>query len=161
MVFDPRMLSREKCVLAYQLEHWAEEKPDATAIIFHGGETWTWHETLQFTRRVAKGLQDMGVTQGDHVLSWQPNTKEALLSWFGINYLGAVYVPINAAYKGLLLEHVVRLSDARLMICHADLAPRLNDINTGNLDDVILIGGDAVVQGLKMPPLQPCWLMRP
>ena len=152
MVFDPRMLSRDKCVLAYQLEHWAEEKPDATAIIFHGGETWTWQETLQFTRRVAKGLQDMGVTPGDHVLSWQPNTKEALLSWFGINYLGAVYVPINTAYKGSLLEHVVRLSDARLMICHADLAPRLNDINTGNLDDVILIGGDAVVQGLKMSP---------
>jgi crotonobetaine/carnitine-CoA ligase len=152
MVYDPRMLAREQCVLAYQLEHWAQEKPDAIAIIFHEGETWSWQETLHHTRRAAKGLLDMGVIKGDHVLSWQPNNKQALLSWFGINYLGAVYVPINTAYKGLLLEHVVRLSDAKLMICHSDLAPRLNEINTENLRDIIITGGDASVQGATIHP---------
>ncbi len=152
MVYDPRMLSREQCVLAYQLEHWASVKPDATAIIFHGGESWTWRETLHNTQRAAKGLQDMGVEKGEHVLSWQPNSREALLSWFGINYLGAVYVPINTAYKGSLLEHVVRLSDAKLMVCHADLASRLNDINTEQLKDVIITGGDASTEGLTIHP---------
>ena len=152
MVYDPRLLPRERCVLPYQLEHWAREKPDATAIIFHGGETWTWRETLDHTRRTANGLAHMGVEKGDHVLSWQPNTKEALLTWFGINYLGAVYVPINTAYKGSLLEHVVRLSDAKLIICHADLAARLHDINTGELKDVIITGGEASVHGLTTHP---------
>jgi crotonobetaine/carnitine-CoA ligase len=152
MVYDPRMLSRQDCVLAYQLEHWANEKPDAVAVIFHQGETWTWQQTLYHTRRAAKGLKDSGVKKGDHVLSWQPNTKEALLTWFGINYLGAVYVPINTAYKGSLLEHVVRLSDATLMICHADLASRLNDINTEQLSDVIITGGNASLQGLTTHP---------
>ena len=52
--------------------------------------------------------------KGDHVLSWQPNNREALLTWFGLNYLGAVYVPMNTAYKGNLLEHLVTLSDAKL-----------------------------------------------
>ena len=152
MVYDPRLLPREQCVLAYQLERWAQEKPDAIAIIFHGGDTWTWQEVLDHTRRAAKGLQNMGVIKGDHVLSWQPNSREALLSWFGINYLGAVYVPINTAYKGVLLEHVVRLSDARLILCHADLVPRLADIDTADLADVIVTGGEASVPGLKSHP---------
>jgi crotonobetaine/carnitine-CoA ligase len=153
MVYDPTMLSREQCVLAYQLEHWATERPDQTAIIFYDGESWTWKQTLEQTRRAAKGLQNLGVTHGEHVLSWQPNSKEALLTWFGINYLGAVYVPLNTAYKGSLLEHVIQLSDAKLMVCHADLAPRLENINCGSLRDVIVIGGDASLEGVNTIPV--------
>ena len=31
--------------------------------------------------------------QGEHVLVWLPNGPECLVTWFAINYLGAVYVP--------------------------------------------------------------------
>lgn len=152
MVFDPRIPAREVCVLPYQIERWAAEKPDAVAIIFHGGEIWTWQQTLDLTRRAAKGLQDMGVRKGDHVLSWQPNDREAALSWFGLNYLGAVYVPMNTAYKGNLLQHIVQLSDAKLMICHADLAPRLEDIDTASLSDVIVTHGEASLSRQTVHP---------
>ncbi|MBT6430773.1 MAG: AMP-binding protein [Rhodospirillaceae bacterium] len=137
------MPAREVCVLAYQIERWAAEKPDDIAFIFYGGEKWTWAQTLDLTRRAAKGLRDLGVKKGDHVLSWQPNNREAVLTWFALNYLGAVYVPVNTAYKGLLLEHVVKLSDAVVMVCHADLANRLEDIDTGLLRDVIITNGEA------------------
>ncbi|MBT3333085.1 MAG: acyl--CoA ligase, partial [Rhodospirillaceae bacterium] len=113
------MPGADECVLARLLEKWAVQKPDATAIIFDGGEgrteIWTWTEALSLTRRAAKGLQNMGVKQGEHVLSWQPNGREAVLTWLALNYLGAVYVPLNTAYKGSLLQHVVQLSDAKLM----------------------------------------------
>jgi len=143
MVYDPRMPARQTCVLGYQVEHWARQKPDDIALIFYGGESWTWSETLALTQRAANGLQQMGVKKGDHVLSWQPNNREAMLTWFALNYLGAVYVPVNTAYKGNLLQHVVQLSDATLMVCHADLAPRLNDIDAGALTDVIITNGEA------------------
>ena len=39
-----------------------------------------------------------------------PNTIDCLRVWFGINWLGATYVPINTAYKGRLLEHVLAKS---------------------------------------------------
>ena len=154
MVHDPRMPARDVCVLGYQLEHWAAEKPDDVAVMFHGGEQWTWAEALALTRRAAKGLADMGVKKGDHVLSWQPNNREAVLAWFGLNYLGAVYVPVNTAYKGNLLQHVVQLSDASLMICHADLAPRLNDIDTGLLRDVIITNGKMDLDDLATHPAE-------
>ena len=118
MVFDPRMPSLAECVLPYQLEHWAKKRADQVAVIFYGGETWTWAHTLQMTRRTAAGLRALGVGKGDHVLSWQPNNKEALLTWFGLNYLGAVYVPINVALRGKVLQHVIQLANARVLICH-------------------------------------------
>ena len=152
MVYDPRIPERQDCVQAYQIERWAVEKADDVAIIFHGGETWTWKQTLEMTRRAAKGFVQKGVKKGDHVLSWQANNKEAILTWFGLNYLGAVYVPINTAYKGNLLQHVVQVSDASLMVCHADLAPRLNDIDTGILSDVIVTHGEAEFKNLTAHP---------
>ena len=139
-VFDHRILSREECVLGHLLERWAKVKPDDVALIFENGPTWTWHEALEHTRRTAKAFADLGVLKGDHVLSWQPNGPAAVLTWFGLNYLGAVYVPLNTAYKGGILEHQVRLSDARLIVCHADLASRLNDIDTASLTDVVIVG---------------------
>ena len=138
-VFDHRILSREVCVLGDLLERWAEVKPDDEAFIFQNGPTWTWRETLDHTRRIAKALSDLGVTKGDHVLSWQPNGPDAVLTWFGLNYLGAVYVPLNTAYKGGILEHQVRISDARLIVCHADLATRLNDVDTASLTDIVIV----------------------
>jgi len=144
-VFDPRIPAREVCVLGHLLERWAEEKPNDVAFIFHGGPTWTWSEALEHCRRTAKAFKDLGVAKGDHVLSWQPNGPDAVLTWFGLNYLGAVYVPLNTAYKGGVLEHQVRISDARLIVCHADLAPRLSDIDTAALTDVVITGDDGVV----------------
>ncbi len=150
MVYDKRMPAREDCVLGPLLEKWAAKKPDETAFIFSSGEEWTWSETLALTRRAAKGLQNMGVKRGEHVLSWQPNGREAVLTWFGLDYLGAVYVPINTAYKGSLLQHVVQLSDAKLMVCHAGLAGNLNDVDTGALTDVIVTNGTAELRGLTL-----------
>ena len=154
MVYDPRIPERNTCVLGALIEKWADQKPDHVAFIFADETQWTWAEVLDLTRRAAAGFHSLGVSHGDHVLSWQPNCKEALLTWFALNYLGAVYVPINIAYKGNLLEHVVQLSDAKLIICHSELAPLLNDIDVGqHLSDVILTGEPVLVAGLNVHPL--------
>ena len=98
----------------------------------------------------AAALQALGVRQGDHVLSWLPNGPDALKVWFGLNYIGAVYVPINLAYKGRLLEHVIENSDAALMIAHGDLVSRLAEIKLAKLRTVVTLGGNpARIDGLS------------
>jgi crotonobetaine/carnitine-CoA ligase len=149
MVYDPRIPEPQLCVLGCQLERWAQERPEQTAIIFHGGESWTWSQALAMTRRAAMGLHALGVRKGDHVLSWQPNNQEALLTWFGLNYLGAVYVPLNVAYRGQLLQHVVQLSDARLMVCHFDLVSRLEEIDLGVVKDLVVTHGSYELPGVR------------
>ena len=58
------------------------------------------------------------------------------------NYLGAVHVPLNTGYRGGLLQHAIALSDAKLMVTHASLLPRLAEVDTGQVRDVIVVGGE-------------------
>jgi crotonobetaine/carnitine-CoA ligase len=133
---------RDQCVLGPLLHKWSAERPEETFLTFEDGTSWTFAETLQFTRQAAAGLLELGVQQGEHVLSWLPNCKEAILTWFGANYLGAVYMPLNTAYQGGLLEHAISLSDARVMVLHASLVSRLQVIDTARLSDVVVVGGE-------------------
>ena len=122
---DPRVPAREHCVVRYLIDRWAAERGDQPYVIFDGGRHWTYRELRERVIAIAAGLQRAGVQQGEHVLCWQPNTPEMLLTYYALNYLGAVYVPINTAYRGGVLEHVIENSDAKLAVVHTDLVPRL------------------------------------
>lgn len=139
--------SREECVLRYVLDRWAAEKPKQTFARFEDGTEWSYAETRERTRRLAAALQALGVAQGDHVVVWLPNGKEALEAYFAVNYIGAVYVPINTAYRGDLLAHVIGNSDAKVILAHAALAPRLGEIGTAALETVVAVGDAPVSVG--------------
>ena len=149
---DSRIPPRDEVVLRYVLDRWAAEKPDETFAVFRDGATWSWAHTRDETRRIAAGLRAVGVEQGDHVATFLPNCREAALIWYALNYLGAVYIPLNPAYRGSLLEHTVGTSDARLIVVHADLVPRLADIDRALLTQAIVVGGDAADVGLETRP---------
>ena len=138
---------REECVLRYVLDHWAAERPDQIFARFENGSQWSFAETRKRTRRLGAALQTLGVTEGDHVVVWLPNGKEALEAYFAIGYIGAVYVPINTAYIGDLLAHVIDNAGARLIIAHRDLIPRLAEIETAALETVVTVGDEAVSVG--------------
>ena len=99
-LWDRRIPPAEDCVLAALLERRARETPDKVFVVFEDDETWTYAQTLRHVRQAALGLQQLGVRQGDIVLSWLPTGRDCLKVWFAINYLGAVYAPINLAYRG-------------------------------------------------------------
>ena len=79
--------------------------------------------------RVANALAAMGVQRDERVLLMMPNGIAFLDAWFGINRLGAVMVPINTAYKGGFLEHVINNAAingrARVMIIGREFVPAL------------------------------------
>jgi len=98
-------------------------------------------------------LRALGVKQGERVLAWLPNNADCLRVWFGLNYLGAVFVPINTAYRGSLLEHAIGLSEARLMIAQADLCPRLKDVDRKTVRDIVVLGGAPIrLDGISFHP---------
>lgn len=136
----------ELCVLRYLLDRQAQQHPGRDFVRFWRGETWSYADTLARVRRRAAALRRHGVGQGDHVLCWLGNGPELLLSWFAINYLGAVYVPVNTAARGRPLEHILGDADARLMIAHPALVERLAGLEHGVLRNV-LIAGSAVAAG--------------
>jgi crotonobetaine/carnitine-CoA ligase len=134
---------RAQCVVGNLLHRWANERPQQVFLQFEDGSTWTFAATLDRVQRAAGALRALGVVQGSHVLCWMPNTREAVLTWLAANYLGAVHVPINTGYRGRLLQHAIELSDATVMLAHAEYCPRLAEISTAKLREVIVAGGPA------------------
>ena len=137
---DPRVPAREVCVVRYLIDRWAAERGEQVYAVFDGGVTFTYAQLRQRVVAAAVGLQAQGVRRGQHVLAWQPNTPDMLFTFFAINYLGAVYVPINTAYRGGLLEHVIDNSDAEVAVVHVDLVPRLAGVNLARLQRLVVTG---------------------
>jgi crotonobetaine/carnitine-CoA ligase len=121
----------------------ARDRPNQLFVQFEDGSAWTYRQAEDAALRAAAAFQALGVGPRDRVLSWLPNGPDALRVWFGSNLCGAVYTPVNIAYRGQLLEHVIRNSGARTMVVHAELLPRLCEADLGGLELVIVAGGDA------------------
>lgn len=149
---DPRVPPRADVVLRYLLDRRAEEAPDKLFVLFDGGPTWTHAELRDIVRQTAAALESIGVRRGDHVVCWLPNGPDVLRFWFAINYLGAVFVPINTAYRGGVLSHVLDNSDAEIIIAAADLLPRLQEIDDRGAIKLAVRVGDAAaaVDGLTI-----------
>jgi crotonobetaine/carnitine-CoA ligase len=139
---DPRIPARERVVMRYLLDRFAEERPDDVFVKFTSGEEWTFSRLHDETLRAASGFRKLGVEQGDHVAAFLPSSVDSIRVWYGLNYLGAVYVPFNPAYRGGLLEHVIATSDASLIVAHHELAGRLADVDRALLKDIVHIGGE-------------------
>ena len=140
---DSRVPDRRTCVLRYLLDDWAVAQPDKPYVLFENGDSWSYARLRDEVIGVAAGLSRLGVKQGDHVAVWLPNGREGLLVFYAINYLGAVFVPFNTAYRGSLLEHVLRNSDATLLVAHAGLLDRLEGIDTSAIATVVVVGDAA------------------
>lgn len=140
---DPRIPADDACVLPAIVDRHARERPDALFALFDNGMEWSYGDLHRIVRRTAAGLAGLGIRKGDHVAVWLPNGPDAIRVWFAINYLGAVCVPINQAYRGNILAHAIRLSRATLIVCHAGLAERLSEIDTADLAAAVILSGDA------------------
>ena len=139
-ISDHRIPPADSCVTRYLLERWSTEMPEKEFAVFQDGEAWTYAALLDKVGRLAGGLAGEGVSQGDHVAVWMFDCKEAILTFFAINYLGAVFVPLNTAYKGKVLEHVLDVSDAGIMVAHGQLLDRLADVDAARITRLVAVG---------------------
>lgn len=155
MTPDQRALDRNHSVLRYILDRYAAERPTAPFVHFWPTVEWDFRMTRARVRQRAATLVAHGVKRGDHVLCFMGNGEDLLTTWFAINYIGAVYVPINTAALGRPLEHILDDADAPLMVARADLVDRLTEIAPGKLRKVLVVEGTSPCQidGLEIVSL--------
>jgi fatty-acyl-CoA synthase len=96
--------------------------------------------------RLATGLLKLGVSPGDHIGIWLPNSRAWVLSFCAAARIGAVVVPVNTRYKADEASYVLRQSNIKvLFMLHrmwktdyyetlAGLAPELPNQAGGALD---------------------------
>lgn len=118
-----------------------------------GGRLVTVGGLEEASARVAGGLERLGVGRGDRVSIMMRNVPEFLDGWFGIVRLGALEVPVHAAYKGPLLQHVVGESGARVLVLDEEFVPRLEGVELPALERLVVRGDPAAVDGLPWPAL--------
>ena len=80
---------------------------------------WTYRQTQAIARRTAIGLARTGRDARRPGAVVAAQRADAIRVWFGLNYLGAVYVPINLAYRGGAAG-----ACRRQLRCAADRGPR-------------------------------------
>lgn len=95
-------------------------------------------ELLAESDRLAYGLHRHGVSAGDHVAVMLPNCVELIYVAFALARIGAVMVPINNAYRGELLQHVLVTSDSALFIVDEPLLGRLAGLHLPGLRSLVV-----------------------
>ena len=151
---DARMPSADTCVVRSMLKKWAAKQPGKVFVKLSREEEVTYAGMRDLTVSTAAGLHRLGVRQGQNVVVWLPNGVDCLRVWFAINWLGATYVPINTAYKGSLLEHVLNNAGAEIIVVHESLVNLLVDVDTANLRKVVILGNAAGGEAVKIKRLE-------
>lgn len=102
----------------------AERVPDKTALHIED-EPITYADLLDRSLAAAGGLHHLGIRSGDSVGALSPNSPEMLYTMLGCAFLGAVFVPINADYKGEFIRHQLATSEAKVVLVDAELLAEL------------------------------------
>lgn len=94
----------------------AAKYPHKTAVSFLGTQ-YSYADLLDLAERFAAGLAALGLSKGDRVVLYIPNSIQFVVSWLGIQRLGAVAVPITPIYTVVDLKYIAGDTGARAIIC--------------------------------------------
>lgn len=94
----------------------AEQHPDREFLVIDRVPA-TYGEIDLASNAMAHALAGLGVEKGDRVVTLLDTSMDVFHIWFAINKLGAIWVPINLAYRGEFLRHQITDAGAKLAIC--------------------------------------------
>ena len=97
----------------------ASEFPEIEALV-GGGRRLTFADLERSVEQIARALIASGVQAGDTIAVWAPNSVEWILASLGIYSAGAVLVTINTRFKGEEAAHVLRTSQASVLLTVTD-----------------------------------------
>lgn len=125
----------------------ANEHPDNSALVLrHQNVDWTYSELQQRVDQLAAGLISLGITPGDRVGIWGPNSAEWVLTQLATAKIGAIMVCINPAYRLYELEYALNKVECKALITDEQfktsdylgmlntLAPELEQCALGELE---------------------------
>nr|WP_219914611.1 AMP-binding protein [Thalassobacillus sp. CUG 92003] len=119
----------------------ARKFPEKDGIIT-SEERMSYREWDDRVNRFAHQLLAQGITAGDKVMVHLPNTPEFLISYFAIQRIEAVAVPINAKLVTREIEYILSHSDAKAFITHDLLFAQVTAL-PDNRDLVFIKTGEA------------------
>ncbi len=109
------------------IEHNARTHPEKIYLSFEDHKI-SYREFNDNINRVANGLINLGIQKGDRVCLMQFNSPEFLYSWFAVNKIGAIMIPINTGFKEEELRYILNHSEAKCIIFDPDFAEIISNV---------------------------------
>ncbi|XP_021294689.1 4-coumarate--CoA ligase 1-like [Herrania umbratica] len=109
------------------------------------GKVYTYAEVELTARRVASGLNKLGIHQRQVIMLLLPNTPEFVLSFLGASYLGAIATAANPFFTPAEVSKQAKASNARLIITQACYLDKVKEFAEDN--DVKIMCIDSAPEG--------------
>nr|UXX63050.1 4CL2 [Morinda citrifolia] len=109
------------------------------------GDTYTYAEVELTARKVAAGLDKIGIQQGEVIMILLQNSPEFVFAFFGASYRGAMTTTANPFYKPAEIQKQAKASNAKLIITQACYVDKIRDFAKEN--DVKIMCTDSPPEG--------------
>jgi crotonobetaine/carnitine-CoA ligase len=131
---------------AAELAARASEAPERTALWFDDQPV-TFAGLEQRVTSVANQLLGLGLAPGDTVALFTGNCAEWVDVWLAAARIGAISVPVNAAFRGEFLAHQLRDCGAAVALVDGAFLPRLLEV-AGDLPELraVVVRGEPAAE---------------
>lgn len=114
-----------------KLTEWAQDRGEQICVYYGDEEqAYSFRCFNRLCNRVANGLAAMGVSKADRVSVLSKNAFVTSIAMFATWKLGALYCPINNAYKGELLSYIINDTGPKVLLVDQQFVARLNAIQS-------------------------------
>src|SRR5512135_2804253 len=131
-----------------QFEKMCEKYPDRPAIIYLG-EKFSFARLRNLIDRFGTALRRLGVKKGDKVMLYITNSAQWVISFFAIQKIGAVVVPVAPIYTSFEIEYMINDAGVETVICL--------DTNFGYVQEIFSKTGLKRVIVTNLVDLLPIW----
>src|SRR5579872_2488243 len=91
-------------------------------------ERWSYRQIAQSAFQLAHEFETRGLTKGDRLLLWAPNSAEWIVTFFACALTGVVVVPLDNASAPDFAQRVMEQTNAKLLVCSREHANELASI---------------------------------
>jgi long-chain acyl-CoA synthetase len=136
MLLDGAELDTPSAALDDLLKVGLDRSPDEVAIV-SANRSLTWRELDEHSATLAGGYQRIGLEPGDRVASLMPNRVDLVIHYLACFRARLIVTPLNYRYTSREIDHALEVSEARVLLAHAE---RAEDIAASELAGGLELG---------------------
>jgi crotonobetaine/carnitine-CoA ligase len=121
------------------------EADPAKTFLIDGDRALSYGDVAGRAEAIARGATALGLGFGDTCLIMLPNVADYVALWLGLARAGIVEVPINTAYRGAILRHILADSLATTLVIAPEFLDRIAEIEPPDRLRRLVIRGDGPV----------------
>ncbi|WP_319471992.1 AMP-binding protein [uncultured Pseudodesulfovibrio sp.] len=145
-------MSNQITTLKELLESTVSRYPDRIALSFVGGEPITYSRLNELVHDMRTLLMDCGIEPGDKVAIISENMPNWAITYFAITSMGAIAVPILQEFHTSAVNHILRHSEAKMVVASERYIHKVEAENFPGLKTVVSMNDLSIVNEDDEPP---------